>query len=59
MNIEVLTIGNELLLGFTPDTNAAEIARALSAAGVPLSDSTVKCVARYSPAAKLCGRLAS
>jgi len=34
MNIEVLTIGNELLLGFTPDTNAAEIARALSAAGV-------------------------
>jgi nicotinamide-nucleotide amidase len=34
MNIEVLTIGNELLLGFTPDTNAAEMARALSAIGV-------------------------
>lgn len=32
--IEILTVGNELLLGFTPDTNAAEIARALSAAGV-------------------------
>jgi nicotinamide-nucleotide amidase len=34
MNIELLTIGTELLLGFTTDTNAAESARALSAAGV-------------------------
>jgi nicotinamide-nucleotide amidase len=34
MNIEVLTIGTELLLGFTLDSNGAEIARALSAVGV-------------------------
>ena len=34
MNIELLTIGTELLLGFTLDTNAAELARALSAIGV-------------------------
>jgi nicotinamide-nucleotide amidase len=34
MNIELLTIGSELLLGFTVDTNGAELARALSAVGV-------------------------
>ena len=34
MQLELLTIGTELLLGFTVDTNAAELARALSAAGV-------------------------
>jgi nicotinamide-nucleotide amidase len=34
MNIELLTIGAELLLGFTVDTNGAELARALSAVGV-------------------------
>ena len=34
MNIELVTIGTELLLGFTVDTNGAELARALSAAGV-------------------------
>jgi competence/damage-inducible protein CinA-like protein len=34
MDLELLTIGTELLLGFTVDTNAAEIGRALSAAGV-------------------------
>jgi nicotinamide-nucleotide amidase len=34
MNIELLTIGTELLLGFTVDTNGAEVARALSAVGV-------------------------
>ena len=34
MNLELLTIGTELLLGFTLDTNAAEIARAVSAVGV-------------------------
>jgi nicotinamide-nucleotide amidase len=34
MNLELLTIGTELLLGFTTDTNAAESARVLSAAGV-------------------------
>ena len=34
MNLELLTIGTELLLGFTLDTNGAEIARALSAVGV-------------------------
>jgi len=34
VNIELLTIGTELLLGFTVDTNGAELARALSAVGV-------------------------
>jgi competence/damage-inducible protein CinA-like protein len=34
MNLELVTIGTELLLGFTVDTNGAELARALSAAGV-------------------------
>jgi nicotinamide-nucleotide amidase len=34
MNLELLTIGTELLLGFTVDTNGAELARALSAVGV-------------------------
>ena len=34
MQIEILTIGDELLLGFTLDTNAAHIARALAALGV-------------------------
>ena len=34
MNIELVTIGTELLLGFTVDTNGAEIARALAAQGV-------------------------
>jgi nicotinamide-nucleotide amidase len=34
MNIELVTIGTELLLGITLDTNAAEIARALAAHGV-------------------------
>jgi nicotinamide-nucleotide amidase len=34
MDIELVTIGTELLLGFTLDTNGAEIARALGAIGV-------------------------
>ncbi|HEU4699249.1 MAG TPA: competence/damage-inducible protein A [Gemmatimonadales bacterium] len=34
MDIELLTIGTELLLGFTVDTNGAHIARALAAIGV-------------------------
>jgi nicotinamide-nucleotide amidase len=34
MNLELVTIGTELLLGFTVDTNGAEVARALSAVGV-------------------------
>ena len=34
MRIELVTIGNELLLGFTVDTNGAEIARTLSSLGV-------------------------
>ncbi|HXV87417.1 MAG TPA: competence/damage-inducible protein A [Gemmatimonadales bacterium] len=33
MDLELVTIGTELLLGFTIDTNAAEIARALAPAG--------------------------
>ncbi len=34
MNLELLTIGTELLLGYTVDTNGAELARELGAAGV-------------------------
>src|SRR3954468_19014831 len=34
MNIELVTIGTELLLGFTVDTNGAEIARSLADTGV-------------------------
>jgi nicotinamide-nucleotide amidase len=34
MNLELVTIGTELLLGYTLDTNSAEIARALSSVGV-------------------------
>ncbi len=34
MDIEILTIGTELLLGFTVDTNAAHIARGLGEIGV-------------------------
>jgi nicotinamide-nucleotide amidase len=33
VKLEVVTIGTELLLGLTPDTNAAELGRALAAAG--------------------------
>jgi nicotinamide-nucleotide amidase len=34
MNIEIVTIGTELLLGLTLDTNGAEIARALAPVGI-------------------------
>ena len=34
MKVEIVTIGDELLLGFTIDTNAAHLARQLAAAGV-------------------------
>ena len=34
MNVEIVTIGDELLLGFTVDLNAAHIARELAAAGI-------------------------
>ncbi|MEP6765411.1 MAG: competence/damage-inducible protein A [Gemmatimonadaceae bacterium] len=34
MDIEIVTIGDELLLGFTIDTNAAHLARELAAIGV-------------------------
>jgi len=34
MDLELVTIGTELLLGFTVDTNGAEIGRALAAAGI-------------------------
>ena len=37
MNIEVVTIGDELLLGFTIDTNAAYLARELGGVGVSRS----------------------
>jgi nicotinamide-nucleotide amidase len=36
MHLELVTIGTELLLGFTLDSNGAEIARALSAHGVDI-----------------------
>ena len=36
MRIEVVTIGDELLLGFTIDTNAAHLARTLAASGVEI-----------------------
>jgi nicotinamide-nucleotide amidase len=34
--VELITIGDELLLGFTVDTNAAHISRALAAAGIEI-----------------------
>ena len=37
MKIEIVTIGDELLLGFTIDTNAAFLARELAAIGVEIS----------------------
>lgn len=37
MNIEIVTIGDELLLGFTIDTNAAWLARELAGIGVEIS----------------------
>jgi nicotinamide-nucleotide amidase len=37
MKIELVTIGDELLLGFTIDTNAAHLARELAAEGVEIS----------------------
>ena len=36
MDIELVTVGTELLLGFTVDTNSAEIGRALAAEGIRL-----------------------
>jgi nicotinamide-nucleotide amidase len=40
MHIEVVTIGDELLLGYTIDTNAAHLARALAAEGVEITRRT-------------------
>jgi len=40
VNLEVLTIGTELLLGYTVDTNAAELGRALAAAGADITRRT-------------------
>lgn len=40
MDIELITIGTELLLGFTVDSNGAEIARALAAHGVRVTRRT-------------------
>ena len=37
MKVEVITIGDELLLGFTIDTNAAHLARELAAVGVEIT----------------------
>lgn len=36
LQVELITIGDELLLGFTIDTNAAHIARTLAASGVEI-----------------------
>ncbi|MBL0171401.1 MAG: competence/damage-inducible protein A [Gemmatimonadaceae bacterium] len=40
MNIEIVTIGDELLLGFTIDTNAAHLARELAALGIRIARRT-------------------
>jgi nicotinamide-nucleotide amidase len=40
MHIEVVTIGDELLLGYTVDTNAAHLARTLAAEGVEITRRT-------------------
>ena len=40
MKLELLTVGTELLLGFTVDTNGAEIARALASIGVEVARRT-------------------
>lgn len=40
MDIEILTIGTELLLGFTVDTNGAEIAQQLAPAGIRVTRRT-------------------
>lgn len=40
MKLEIVTIGDELLLGFTIDTNAAYLARALAAEGVEVAQRT-------------------
>ncbi len=40
MKLELLTIGTELLLGYTVDTNAVELGRALAAAGAELARRT-------------------
>ena len=40
MQLELLTVGTELLLGFTIDTNSAEIARALASIGVEITRRT-------------------
>ena len=40
MKLEILTIGTELLLGHTVDTNAAELGRALAAAGAEITRRT-------------------
>jgi nicotinamide-nucleotide amidase len=37
MDVEIVTIGDELLLGFTIDTNAAHLARELAAIGVRIA----------------------
>ena len=37
MDVELITIGDELLLGFTIDTNAAHLARELAAIGIGIS----------------------
>ena len=40
MDLELVTIGTELLLGFTVDTNGAEIARGLAGVGVRVARRT-------------------
>jgi nicotinamide-nucleotide amidase len=40
MKIEVVTVGDELLLGYTIDTNAAHLARVLAAEGVEIARRT-------------------
>ncbi|HVT37824.1 MAG TPA: molybdopterin-binding protein, partial [Gemmatimonadaceae bacterium] len=51
MNVEVVTIGDELLLGFTVDTNGAYLARELASIGIG--------VARRSTAGDAAGEIAA
>ncbi|HET9708850.1 MAG TPA: molybdopterin-binding protein, partial [Gemmatimonadales bacterium] len=36
MKLEVVTVGTELLLGYTLDTNAADLGKTLAAAGIEI-----------------------
>src|SRR5205823_8446490 len=43
VKLEIVTIGTELLLGYTVDSNAAELGRALAAAGAEIKIGRASC----------------